>query len=151
MEQISLFFLKPNVTINLQLMEQVIKKIEDLTGGHVVDRYIFKVDYKYWLKFYEHVPSPNREEHCRFVSEGPICLCVITGEDIVSRLRKAIGATNAHEASPETIRGWLARIIPEKNPYRNYIHASDSLRSFAREYTFLKLIYHQNKIRSEIL
>ena len=59
---------------------------------------------------------------------GPVFLMVWEGRNVVSIVRKAIGATNPQEAAPGTIRGDYGIDIG-----RNVIHASDSPESAARE------------------
>ena len=55
------------------------------------------------------------------------------GENAVSEVRKAIGATNPEKAHPSTIRGKYGRIIAEKNLFETVIHASDSPESAEKE------------------
>jgi len=58
---------------------------------------------------------------------------VYRGENAVSEVRKAIGATNPEKAHPSTIRGKYGRIIAEKNLFETVIHASDSPESAEKE------------------
>ena len=58
---------------------------------------------------------------------------VYRGENAVSEVRKAIGATNPEKAHPSTIRGKYGRIIVEKNLFETVIHASDSPENAEKE------------------
>ncbi len=65
-----------------------------------------------------------------FMCSAPLVGIVLEGEDgTIERVRKMIGATNATEAAPGTVRGDLGKYA---GPY-NLIHASDSLDTVQRE------------------
>lgn len=64
-----------------------------------------------------------------FLTSGPVLVGVLEGgEDTWRVVRTTIGATNAKEAAPGTIRGDLANDTRE-----NLVHASDSPESAVRE------------------
>ena len=69
-----------------------------------------------------HRGKPFYESLVKFITSGPIVAMVIEGDDAVKILRKLIGATNAKEADPGTIRGDLAM-----SNQKNAVHASDSV------------------------
>ncbi len=68
-----------------------------------------------------HKERPFYESLTDFMSEGPIVVMVLEGEDAISKVRGIMGATNPKEAAPGTIRADLASDIE-----RNMVHGSDS-------------------------
>lgn len=63
-----------------------------------------------------------------FVTSGQVVTMVISGENVIERVREIMGATNPQEAAPGTIRADYAKEIEE-----NIIHGSDSEESARRE------------------
>ncbi len=70
--------------------------------------------------FYESLTS--------FMSEGPIVVMVVEGENAISEVREIMGATNPKEAAPGTIRADFASDIEH-----NIVHGSDSKESASYE------------------
>ncbi len=68
-----------------------------------------------------HKERPFYESLTDFMSEGPIVVMVLEGDDAISKVREIMGATNPKEAQPGTIRADLASDIE-----RNIVHGSDS-------------------------
>ena len=66
-----------------------------------------------------------------FMSEGPIVVMVIEGENAISRVREIMGATNPKDALPGTIRADFATDIEH-----NIVHGSDSTLSASYEIPF---------------
>ncbi|MEE8587162.1 MAG: nucleoside-diphosphate kinase [Acidobacteriota bacterium] len=64
----------------------------------------------------------------QFMSEGPIVVLALRGEDAIRRWRELMGATNPAEAAEATIRRLYA-----ENIERNSVHGSDSPESAAFE------------------
>jgi nucleoside-diphosphate kinase len=56
-----------------------------------------------------------------YMTEGPVLLLILEGEQAVTRVRRLIGATNPLKADIGTIRGDYG-----VNQTRNLVHASDS-------------------------
>ena len=63
-----------------------------------------------------------------YMSSSPVVVAVLEGPNAVAVVRTTMGATNAADAAPGTIRGDLALEIG-----RNLVHGSDSLESSERE------------------
>jgi len=63
-----------------------------------------------------------------FVTSGPLVVTAWAGENVIARVRALIGATNAQEAAPGTLRKTWGT-----DQRRNLVHASDSPQSAARE------------------
>ncbi|GBE36997.1 nucleoside diphosphate kinase [bacterium BMS3Bbin07] len=75
-----------------------------------------------------HKERPFYESLTDFMSEGPIVVMVLEGEDAIAKVRGIMGATNPKEAAPGTIRADLASDIE-----RNIVHGSDSPESVKYE------------------
>ncbi len=83
-------------------------------------------------KFYiVHKDRPFYETLTDFMSEGPIVVMVIEGENAISKVRDIMGATNPKDAAPGTIRADFASNIEQ-----NIVHGSDSSQSAAYEIAF---------------
>lgn len=75
-----------------------------------------------------HKERPFYESLTDFMSEGPVVVMVLEGEDAIAKVRKIMGATNPAEAEEGTIRKDFAESIE-----RNAVHGSDSPQSAAYE------------------
>jgi nucleoside-diphosphate kinase len=75
-----------------------------------------------------HKERPFYNDLTTFMSEGPIVVLVLEGEDAISRVREIMGATDSRKAAPGTIRAALGTDIE-----RNAVHGSDSPESAAYE------------------
>lgn len=78
-----------------------------------------------------HKERPFYDSLTSFMSEGPIVLMVVSGDNAISRVREIMGATNPKEAAPGTIRADLASDIEH-----NIVHGSDSVKSAEYEIPF---------------
>lgn len=67
-----------------------------------------------------------------YMTEGPVVVAVVEGDEVIAAVRNLAGATKPTEAHPGTIRGDLARVEGD-GPIRNIIHGSDSPESAERE------------------
>ena len=88
----------------------------------------------------------------KYMAFGPVKVIHFRGEDAIQRVRQFVGATRPWQAAPGTIRGdYWAGAESDNAPYRlkfqqpgddqflfNMIHASDSVKSFAREVKFFE-------------
>lgn len=75
-----------------------------------------------------HRERPFYGELTEFMSEGPVVLMVLEGEDAIAKNREVMGATDPGKAAPGTIRAALGTNIE-----RNAVHGSDSPESAAFE------------------
>lgn len=78
--------------------------------------------------YIEHINKPFYPNLKEYILSGPVLLLVLEAENVISIVRKMVGATNAAEADPGTIRGDYAL-----NTSENIVHASDSPESAERE------------------
>ncbi|MBE6493664.1 MAG: nucleoside-diphosphate kinase [Methanosphaera stadtmanae] len=76
----------------------------------------------------EHSEKPFFNDLISYITSGPVFAMVLEGDDVISLVRKMVGATNPKEADIGTIRGDYAIDLG-----RNVIHASDSEASAERE------------------
>jgi len=81
------------------------------------------------LHYAEHVGKPFYDDLVTFIGRSNSVAMVIEGpEDTWEIVRKMMGATNAAEAEPGTIRGDYSSLFTE-----NLVHGSDSAESARRE------------------
>lgn len=78
-----------------------------------------------------HKERPFYDSLTDFMSEGPIVVVVIEGENAISRVREIMGATNPKDAQTGTIRADFASDIEH-----NIVHGSDSEASVSYEIPF---------------
>lgn len=126
----TLVFLKPNTVSNndsVFCMKWLCKH------GFIKRMRRIKKSKKFFLKFYKHVPQPNRDNHSAFCSSGYIVVLLLTGDSVVERVKKTIGAANARESAEGTLRYTLFSRHPQKNGYDNFIHASGSVADAEQE------------------
>ena len=77
----------------------------------------------------EHVGKPFYDDLVDFIGRSPAVAMVIEGpEDTWEIVMKMMGATNAAQAEPGTIRGDFSALFTE-----NLVHGSDSAESAERE------------------
>ncbi len=83
-----------------------------------------------------HMERPFYDSLTDFMSEGPIVVMIIEGENAISKVREIMGATNPAEAKQGTIRKDFADDIE-----RNIVHGSDKPESadFEIPYFFSQL------------
>jgi nucleoside-diphosphate kinase len=78
-----------------------------------------------------HKERPFYDSLTSFMSEGPVVVMVVEGENAINKVRQIMGATNPKDAAPGTIRADFASDIEH-----NIVHGSDSKESAAFEIPF---------------
>ena len=78
-----------------------------------------------------HAHKPFFQELVTFMTEGPVVVMLLEGENAIAKNRELMGATNPKEAKPGSIRADLAHSID-----RNVIHGSDSPQTAQQEIPF---------------
>lgn len=78
-----------------------------------------------------HKERPFYASLTEFMSEGPIVVIVVSGENAIVKVRDIMGATNPKDAARGTIRADFASDIEH-----NIVHGSDSPQSAAYEIPF---------------
>ncbi|MES2121978.1 MAG: nucleoside-diphosphate kinase [Chlamydiota bacterium] len=78
-----------------------------------------------------HAHRPFFQELVTFMTEGPVLVMALEGDNAVAKNRDLMGATNPKEAAPGTIRADFAKSID-----KNAVHGSDSLENAKKEISF---------------
>ncbi len=78
-----------------------------------------------------HKDRPFYDSLTDFMSEGPIVVMVLEGEDAIKKNREIMGATNPANAEPGTIRKDFAEGVE-----RNIVHGSDAPETAAFEIAY---------------
>jgi nucleoside-diphosphate kinase len=76
----------------------------------------------------EHVGKPFFESLLAFITSGPVVAMVWEGRDAIAVARVMLGATDAAQATPGTIRGDFSL-----SKEQNIVHGSDGSESAVRE------------------
>jgi len=83
-------------------------------------------------EFYSvHRGKPFYEPLTEFISEGPIVVAVLKGDNCIEEWRRIMGATDPVEAAEGTIRNLYGESVS-----RNAVHGSDSPESAVSEISF---------------
>lgn len=71
----------------------------------------------------------------KFITSGPVVLCLVEGEAAITKVRALMGGTDPRSAEKGTIRGDLkeGNVINEFGVIKNLVHGSDSKESAERE------------------
>ena len=74
-------------------------------------------------EFYKvHQAKPFYDQLCNYLSSGPIIAMILEGEDVVSKNRQLMGATDPMKADEGTLRKMYGISID-----KNSVHGSDSV------------------------
>ncbi len=122
----TLILLKPDA-VQRGLAGEILSRLER-RGLRIVGLRLMRVSRALAQKHYaEHKGKSFYEDLVGYITSSPIVAAVFEGPGAVAIARKTMGATNAANAEPGTIRGDLAVSM------RNLIHGSDSPASAKRE------------------
>lgn len=80
------------------------------------------------IHYVEHIGRPYYPALVEFMTGAPIMAVVLSGDDVIKKVRSLNGATNPAEAAEGTVRKLYAA-----DKTKNAVHASDSPESSARE------------------
>ena len=109
----------------------VISKLEE-GGLRVIAQRMTQLTEAQAREFYAvHKERPFYKDLVAFMTEGPVVVQVLEGEDAIAKNREIMGATNPKDAAPGTIRAELA-----ENIERNAVHGSDAPETAAVEIAF---------------
>ncbi len=78
-----------------------------------------------------HRERPFYRDLVKFMTEGPVVVQVLEGENAIARNREIMGATDSRKAAPGTIRAKLGKDIE-----RNAVHGSDAPDTARQEIAF---------------
>ncbi|MBF0472370.1 MAG: nucleoside-diphosphate kinase [Nitrospirae bacterium] len=125
--QRTLSIVKPDGTAK-NVIGDVIKRFES-AGLKIIALKRIKLSKEEAKGFYiVHKARPFYDSLTDFMSEGPVVVMAIEGDDAIAKVRDLMGATNPKDAKPGTIRADLATDLE-----RNTVHGSDSPESAAFE------------------
>jgi nucleoside-diphosphate kinase len=120
MKDRTLSIIKPD-GVSKGLIGEVIRRLED-EAFSIVAMKMIKMTKDQAKGFYKvHEGKPFYESVTDFMSSGPCVVMILEGENVITRYRKLMGATNYKEAEKGTIRYDFATNIE-----KNVVHGSDS-------------------------
>ncbi|MAU39539.1 MAG: nucleoside-diphosphate kinase [Actinobacteria bacterium] len=124
----TLVLCKPDA-VERGLIGEIISRFEN-KGLKIVGLQMLTIGAEIAKKHYaEHVGKPFYDDLVEFIGRSPAVAMVIEGpEDTWEIVRRMMGATNAAQAEPGTIRGDFSALFTE-----NLVHGSDSAESALRE------------------
>ncbi len=116
----TLVLIKPDA-VEKSVSGAILARLE-ATGAKLVAAKMLKIPKALAEKHYEaHKAKPFFAGVVDFITSGPVLAAVFEGNDVVAKVRKAMGATNPANADAGTIRRDFAESIE-----RNAVHGSDS-------------------------
>ncbi|MCO5142874.1 MAG: nucleoside-diphosphate kinase [Oligoflexia bacterium] len=122
--------IKPNA-VKKNVIGKIISRFED-NGIEVVASKMVRLSKEKTEGFYiEHKDRPFFDSLVRFMTSGPLMLMVLKGENVVTKNREIMGATDPSKAAEGTIRKDFADSIEA-----NAVHGSDSPTSAQREIAY---------------
>jgi nucleoside-diphosphate kinase len=135
MKERTLSIIKPDA-VSKNLMGEVIKRIESQDIRIVAMKMILMSKEQAQGFYAVHEGKPFFDGVTDFMSSGPCVVMVLEGDDVISRYRTLIGATDYKGAAEGTIRRDFATDIE-----KNVVHGSDSpeTASFEIRYFFSEL------------
>ncbi len=116
----TLSIIKPD-GVKRGLIGEVIKRLEANDIRIVAMKMIHMTKEEAQGFYAVHREKPFFDSLTDFMSSGPIVVMVLEGENVISRYRELMGATNYKEAKPGTIRADFATDIE-----KNVVHGSDA-------------------------
>ena len=121
------FMVKPD-GVKRNLIGEVISRVEK-EGFRITKIKMMDIPEELAKEHYgEHADKPFFNDLVSFITSGPVVAMEVQGEEVVSEIRRIMGATNPSDADPGTIRADLATKLEE-----NVVHGSDSPESAERE------------------
>jgi len=127
LEQKTYVMIKPDAVARGQI-GRILSRFEDV--GLRIERmeYGMVTAQQAAANYAEHEGKPFYESLISYITSGPVVKLVLSGPGAVALCRKLMGATNAAEAAPGTIRGDFGMVVDA-----NVVHGSDSPESAERE------------------
>ena len=123
----TLVLLKPDC-VGRRLIGRVLARFED-KGFNIIAMKLMRATPELAKVHYaEHVEQEWYPSLESFITSGPLLAAIVEGPGAIGAARKMVGATNALEAAPGTIRGDLSC-----SRQRNLVHASDGPDAAKRE------------------
>jgi nucleoside-diphosphate kinase len=123
----TLSIIKPD-GVERGLIGEVIKRLEASNLNIIAMKMIYMTKAQAEGFYAVHKERPFFESLTTFMSSGPAVVMVLEGENVISRYRDLMGATNYKDAAEGTIRREFATDIE-----KNVVHGSDAPETAAFE------------------
>lgn len=120
MQQGTLAIIKPDA-VKKNIIGQILRRAEDIDLSVVAMKMIHMTRRQAEGFYYVHRDKTFFKSLTEFMSEGPIVVMVVRGENAIARWRELMGATDPAQAEPGTIRKLFAESVE-----RNAVHGSDN-------------------------
>ncbi len=129
-KQRTLSIIKPDA-VQKNVIGKILTRFED-QGLKIVAARMMQLTSEQAGKFYEvHKERPFYPELVEYMTQGPVLVSVLEGDDAVLKNRNIMGATDPKKADAGTIRADFADSISA-----NAVHGSDSAENAAIEVKF---------------
>jgi nucleoside-diphosphate kinase len=126
----TLSIIKPDGT-SRGIIGEVIKRLEE-NDINIIAAKMIHMTKKQAQGFYAvHKERPFFDSLTDFMCSGPVVVMVLAGDNVISRYRELMGATNYKEAAEGTIRKDFATDIE-----KNVVHGSDAPETAAFEINY---------------
>ncbi len=126
----TLSIIKPD-GVDRGVIGEVIKRLES-SNIKIIGIKMLKMTKKQAQGFYAvHKERPFFDSLTDFMSSGPVVVMILESENVITKYRKLMGATNYKEAEEGTIRKDFATDIE-----KNVVHGSDSQESASFEINY---------------
>ena len=123
----TLILIKPDA-VQRALMGPIVTRLER-TGYKIIGVKMLHVDEGLASRLYaEHKEKPFYDGLVKYITSSPVVALVLSGPEVVAKIRQLMGATNPLEAAPGTIRGDFGEDVG-----RNLVHGSASVQDAQRE------------------
>lgn len=113
-------------------LENKIKSFFQKNNIKILKSKKIKISKEEAYEFYKtHQAKPFYDKLCNYLSSGPIVAMILEGEDVVSKNRQLMGATDPAKAEEGTLRKIYGMSID-----KNSVHGSDSVENGKIEIDF---------------
>ena len=113
-------------------LEQEIKSFFQKNNIKILKSKKVKISKEEASEFYKvHQAKPFYEKLCNYLSSGPIVAMILEGENVISKNRQLMGATDPAKADEGTLRKMYGLSID-----KNSVHGSDSVENGKIEIDF---------------
>jgi len=128
----TLIIFKPD-TIKKQICGKVLARFEE-AGFKIIGCKMIQLTPDVLREHYAHIVEfPFYPDVEAFMSETPVIVMVLEGEDIINKMREMLGVTDCLDAAQGTIREQYGSKEESDSKMRNIVHASDGSETAAKE------------------
>jgi len=113
-------------------LEDKIKNLFEKSNIKILKTKKVKISKGEASEFYKvHQTKPFYDDLCNYLSSGPIVVMILEGENVISKNRQLMGATDPKKAEEGTLRKMYGLSID-----KNSVHGSDSIKNAKNEINF---------------